>query len=45
MLRKKKWKKNIVHGDGIEKKNLHITTPEKKLPASSKSPTPPPKKK
>jgi hypothetical protein len=29
--------KKIVHGVGTEKKNLHITIPEKKFPASSKN--------
>ena len=43
MLRKKVWQKKIVHGDGIKRKILHITIPENKFPASSKSPTHPQK--
>jgi hypothetical protein len=35
--------KKIVHGDGIGKKNLAQTIPEKKFPASSKSPIHPQK--
>jgi hypothetical protein len=42
MLRKKVWQKKIVHGDGIKESILHITIPEKKFPASSKSSTTPP---
>ena len=44
MLRKREWQKNIAHGDGIGKKILHITIPEKKFPSSGKSPPPPPSK-
>ena len=40
MLRKRVEKN--VHGVGTEKKNLHITIPKKKFPASSESPPPPP---
>jgi hypothetical protein len=41
MLRKRVEKN--VHGVGTEKKNLHITIPKKKFPASSESPPPPQK--
>ena len=40
---KERVAKKIVHGDGTEKNNLHITIPEKKFRASSKSPRPPQK--
>jgi hypothetical protein len=43
MLRKKEWQKNVVHGDRIGKKILHITIPEKNsLPAVNNPPPPPP---
>jgi hypothetical protein len=45
MLRKREWQKNIVHDDGIGKKILHITIPEKNsLPAVNHPPPPPPSK-
>ena len=34
---KERVEQKIVHGDGIGKKILHITIPEKKFPSSSKS--------
>jgi hypothetical protein len=43
MLRKREWQKKIVHSVGTEKNNLHITIPQKKFPAGSKSPPTPQK--
>jgi hypothetical protein len=43
MLRKREWRKKIVHGNGIGKKILHITIPEKNsLPAVNHNNPPPP---